>query len=363
MSHSGEIMDTDPASKMSHSGEIMNTDPASKMSHSGEIMDTDPASKMSDSGEIMNTDPASKMSLSGHKENKANSTIHQERPASFVPSCVSMKSDCSINLPLTFRKEPNTDHQERSKSNILSGQTAQSHPTYLSSIFSSLEQNIMTFIKKELKRFKTILSSDLPEGFEGQRKDEEVVDSEDGKQESSAKEGALKITLHFLRNMNQEQLADTLEESELAVNLQPLRLNPSHLKKLDLSYNHPGDSGVTLLSAGLKDPTWTLENLNVDHGGENWLKSGLKKYVCDLTLDPNTVNRKLCLSEENRKVTWSKEKQPYPDHPERFDYWPQVLCREGLTGRCYWEVERSGVAADIGVTYKGINRRGRGYDC
>ncbi|KAL0992591.1 hypothetical protein UPYG_G00095460, partial [Umbra pygmaea] len=120
------------------------------------------------------------------------------------------------------------DHQERSKSNILSGQTAQSHRTHLSSIFSVLEQNIMTFIKKELKRFKTILSSDLPECFEGQRKDEEVVDSEDGKQESSAKEGALKITLHFLRNMNQEQLADTLEKCELAVTQRNLK---SYLKK------------------------------------------------------------------------------------------------------------------------------------
>ncbi|KAL0992685.1 hypothetical protein UPYG_G00096730 [Umbra pygmaea] len=194
MSHSGEIMDTDSASKMSHSEEIMDTDPASKMSHSGEIMDTDSASKMSHSEEIMDTDPASKMRLSGHKETKANSPIHQERPASSVPSCVSMKSDRSMVLPIEFKEEPNTDHQERSESNILSVQTSQSHPTHLSSIFSSLEQNIMTFIKKELKRFKTMLSSDLPECFEGQRKDEEVVDSEDGKQESSVKEGALKIT-------------------------------------------------------------------------------------------------------------------------------------------------------------------------
>ncbi|KAK6291468.1 hypothetical protein J4Q44_G00382340, partial [Coregonus suidteri] len=62
------------------------------------------------------------------------------------------------------------------------------------------------------------------------------------------------------------------------------------------------------------------------------MKPGLRKYVCDLTLDLNTVNRLLSLSEENRKVTYRRrEKQPYPDHPERFKGWEQVLCREGLT--------------------------------
>ncbi|XP_048854599.1 protein NLRC3-like isoform X2 [Brienomyrus brachyistius] len=136
-----------------------------------------------------------------------------------------------------------------------------------------------------------------------------------------------------------------------------LKLNPSHLRELDLSYNHPGDSGVKLLSAVLEDPSCKLEKLHVDHGGECRTRPGLQKYSCQLTLDPNTANRFLSLSGGNRKVTGGAE-QPYPDHPERFDSWNQVLCRESLTGRCYWEAEWDGVAVLIGVTYKGIGRKG-----
>ncbi|XP_045569007.1 NACHT, LRR and PYD domains-containing protein 12-like isoform X2 [Salmo salar] len=142
-----------------------------------------------------------------------------------------------------------------------------------------------------------------------------------------------------------------------------LRSNPSHLKELDLSYNHPGDSAGGLLSAALVDPPYKLMKLNVDHGGECRLKSGLRKYACHLTLDPNTVNPNLILSEGNSKVTRVEEMQHYEDHPDRFDCSPHVLCREGLSG-CpyYWEVEMDDGMIDIGVVYKGMKRKGRGRD-
>ncbi|XP_073685156.1 tripartite motif-containing protein 16-like [Garra rufa] len=83
------------------------------------------------------------------------------------------------------------------------------------------------------------------------------------------------------------------------------------------------------------------------------------QYSRQLSVDLNTVNKLLCLSEGNRVITYTNKVQPYADHPDRFDYWSQVLCRESVCGRCYWEVEWSG-RVDISVSYKGISRKGRG---
>ncbi|XP_071762717.1 tripartite motif-containing protein 16-like [Centroberyx gerrardi] len=91
------------------------------------------------------------------------------------------------------------------------------------------------------------------------------------------------------------------------------------------------------------------------------------QYSRQITLDPNTANVYLSLSEGNRKATLMGVAQLYPWHPDRFTEWWQVLSREGLTGRCYWEVEWRGVKVVIAVSYKDTNRTGtfvvRAFGC
>ncbi|KAM8823108.1 LOW QUALITY PROTEIN: stonustoxin subunit alpha-like [Spinachia spinachia] len=78
---------------------------------------------------------------------------------------------------------------------------------------------------------------------------------------------------------------------------------------------------------------------------------------CDLTLDRNTVQNHLVLSDGNKMVTRGSTWQQYPDNPERFKLKTQVLCREGLSRHHYWEVEWDKLIY-AAAAYKSIERKG-----
>ncbi|XP_041863593.1 NLR family CARD domain-containing protein 3-like [Melanotaenia boesemani] len=111
-----------------------------------------------------------------------------------------------MDLPLNFKSGPQRVDQQSSE--LPSGQSAQQHQTQLDSIFMLLEDNMITFMKKELKKFQKLLSPDYPECS--------VLEGEDEEQRKSSREALVKITVDFLRRMKQEELAERLQSNYFA---------------------------------------------------------------------------------------------------------------------------------------------------
>uniref|UniRef100_A0A8C5APN1 Tripartite motif-containing protein 16-like n=1 Tax=Gadus morhua TaxID=8049 RepID=A0A8C5APN1_GADMO len=244
-----------------------------------------------------------------------------------------------------------------------------------------IEAEVQQMIKERQRKIKDIID----------RVDHSKADADreiaDGVQVLTALRRSVEKCLDDHNKTVQEKLKSTEKEAEglikeLQQEIKDLTNRSSEVKQFSQTEDH-----LHLLQTfrSLKDPPptrdWTTvevrppsyvgtlrraldqleETLNMEVKKVPDLRSALHKYACDLTLDPNTAHRDLSLSEDNRKVTAVGEVQSYPDHPDRFDYWEQVLGREALTGRCYWEVEWGG-GVEIGVTYRGITRRGGGDD-
>ncbi|XP_053185479.1 tripartite motif-containing protein 16-like isoform X2 [Scomber japonicus] len=142
----------------------------------------------------------------------------------------------------------------------------------------------------------------------------------------------------FLHNYpSVSQLSEPTDSS--SINIRPLR------------YFEDVTAAVSELRDKLQDilrEEWTNISLTT--------RAGFLRYSHEITLDPNTAYTWLLLSDGNRKATYTSQQQSYSSHPDRFAGWYQVLSRESLTGRCYWEVEWSGGGVRVAVAYKNIKR-------
>uniref|UniRef100_A0A3B4C922 Tripartite motif-containing protein 16-like n=1 Tax=Pygocentrus nattereri TaxID=42514 RepID=A0A3B4C922_PYGNA len=179
------------------------------------------------------------------------------------------------------------------------------------------------------------------------------------------------------RNTELEQLSVTEDHIHFLQSFQSLRVSAGCEDSYSFTvHQHPSFDGVRKSLSDLKERLEEFckeefrkisphaEAFQTISSSEPRTRADFLQYFCPLTLDPNTVHHQLILSEQNRLVKWRGGGQRYSDHPERFDHWYQVLCKESLSGRCYWEVEwRRGLfgfdMVFISVSYKGISRKGR----
>ncbi|XP_032420374.1 tripartite motif-containing protein 16-like [Xiphophorus hellerii] len=173
-----------------------------------------------------------------------------------------------------------------------------------------------------------------------------------------------------------EQLSHTEDHNQFLLNYPslPALSESTHSSSINIRpLRHFEDvaAAVSELREKLQDvlrDSWTNISLMVTEVDvllsepEPTTRAGFLKYSCEITMDPNTAHTELVLSEGNRKVTRMNQHQSYSSHPDRFTHYSQVLSKESLTGRCYWEVEWRGRVL-VSVAYKNISRAGRGNEC
>uniref|UniRef100_A0A3P9DGP8 Tripartite motif-containing protein 16-like n=1 Tax=Maylandia zebra TaxID=106582 RepID=A0A3P9DGP8_9CICH len=160
--------------------------------------------------------------------------------------------------------------------------------------------------------------------------------------------------IQFLHNYpSLSALSESTDSS--SINIRPL----SYFEDVTAAVSEVRDKLQDILREEWTNISLTVTEVDVllSDPAEPKTRAGFLKYSREITLDPNTANKELLLSEGNRKATLMEQQQSYSDHPDRFTWRSQVLSRESLTGRCYWEVEWRG-RVYVAVAYKNISREG-----
>ncbi|XP_039875771.1 tripartite motif-containing protein 16-like [Simochromis diagramma] len=208
---------------------------------------------------------------------------------------------------------------------------------------SDVKQQIRSQQETEVSRVKELQEKLEQEITELKRKDAEL------KQLSHTEDH-----IQFLHNYpSLSALSESTDSS--SINIRPL----SYFEDVTAAVSEVRDKLQDILREEWTNISLTVTEVDVLLSQpEPKTRAGFLKYSCEITLDPNTANKLLLLSEGNRKATFMNQQQSYSDHPDRFSQWWQVLSRESLTGRFYWEVEWRGRGGYVAVAYKNISRTG-----
>ncbi|XP_070774570.1 tripartite motif-containing protein 16-like [Enoplosus armatus] len=212
---------------------------------------------------------------------------------------------------------------------------------------SDVEQQVRSKQETEVSRVKELQEKLQQEVTELKRKDAEL------KQLSHTEDHN-----HFLHNYpSLSRLSESTDSS--SINIRPLR----YFEDVTAALSEVRDQLQDVLRE-----TWTNISLRVTEVDvslpqpEPKTRAEFLKYSREITLDPNTAHTQLLLSDGNRKATQMNEEQPYSSDSCRFNSFWQVLSRENLSGRCYWEVEWSS-RCTVAIAYKDIGRTGNSNKC
>ncbi|XP_048031001.1 E3 ubiquitin-protein ligase TRIM39-like [Megalobrama amblycephala] len=204
---------------------------------------------------------------------------------------------------------------------------------------------LFTDLKRSIERFQT----ELLEMMEEQQK---VVKKQE---EELIKELEQEITELKMRNTELEQLSHTEDHLHL-LQIYSSQCNPrknGNWPEISMKNDESLEIQRTLIK--LKD---TLKEKLMQTGVSLVLK-WMQQYAVDVTLDPDTANPNLILSDDGKQVRHGDIRQKLPDNPKRFDPYVNVLGKEAFSsGRFYFEVQVKGKRSwELGVARESINRK------
>ncbi|KTG43460.1 hypothetical protein cypCar_00010063 [Cyprinus carpio] len=256
-------------------------------------------------------------------------------------------------------KERKTELQDLSHAIISLRSSAQAAVEETEKIFSELVQSIeaLCFEVTEMIKAKEQMELDEAHGFM-EKLEQEIAEFK--------RRDAEYDTLARLDDKTQ-----FLKSYETLCSQPELVISPAVLVNPDFSFEMVSKK-LTYLSEDIKDLcqkkmeklSKKVTNLKFIPTPEPKIREQFLEYSGPLTLDQNTAHRNLSVSSETGEVTCSRTSLSVPDHPERFDSYYQVLCRESVSGRCYFEAEWSGKGpVHIAVSSEDISRKGKSTLC